>query len=651
MMPKVEDDDGALERAAIGKAVLNLVPDVLRQSMASDPEFLSNFGLFMRTDGTVSFGRGPSFITSALFNAVRKADEAGVGNAVTDKSGQEWSVQIVAGEQGQKCPTLARGEKSIKHFEGSLLLADADVRLFALRQMARDAGLPDEDIQTWRKIVADNALEDRQMMALHEDLEDSPIRFVDRLGTALRSGETPTDMLVPESRRYFERLVGVLGDAATVHDHARGGAAKNAARLIKWDSKDGLLIALSTSSHTEFSAVIPLADVSKETILEVFQLLLDGGDPLSVLGIVQATIPLLDEYSEISSPIVKLVEKVIAGNPELEDSDMSVLSRLFVFVDAEISSKGILRGTPVFYRRMASFAQASLIHRQILIEGADPAHFCKWIMQNYAGQYYSQSLVDMRTAPRWNPDLIHAEQLKQEFMGRLLGSGDTYKKQLGSGRLHDLLSPDSGAQDGLMSLIEVPKPFFPGPLEGAMPPSQELPDDLLSVIDKQLTKKELSTGSFIAAINLANVFLIDTKLSSKISELLKNGRYHLRQVSDVDELAAVLSGLAKIAAVARDGELASDVRVLVRKYRNDTYLKISLPEAYRTLFFGAGAFENLAEWSTFVGEGLEDLAFGELTKNEAEELQAFVQRVCAAEPELWTVTGSASAAIAAFLSS
>ena len=117
------------------------------------------------------------------------------------------------------------------------------------------------------------------------------------------------------------------------------------------------------------------------------------------------------------------------------------------------------------------------------------------------------------------------------------------------------------------------------------------------------------------------------------------------------ELAAVLSGLAKIAAVTRSSELANDVRVLVRRYRNDPNLQISISDAYRTLFFAASAHAELKDWCVFVGESLENLAFSSLTKDDAEELQSLIQYMCVAEPELWTTIGAADTALSAFVAS
>ncbi|MBO6866580.1 MAG: hypothetical protein JJ877_06010 [Thalassococcus sp.] len=641
----------ALQRAIVGEAGLALVPQALRQAMLSDPDFLENFGLSLHTDGTVSFNNGPKFQASELYARTREADDSAEPLFLDDKQGKQWRICIGSNDEGRECPRIAQGDQSIDWLEGALLLKDKATRLRAFQEMAVNVALPESDRTHWVKALAKRPFSATDMGYLLEDLDDTPNRFVDRLSNSLRLGETPVDLFIPRNRRYYERLVGKLGGASTLNEHAQGGASENAERLITWDQRDGLLLALAMASHSEFSSIIPLEKVAKEIAAEVFDLLVEYGDMISRLGAIQAAIPLLGERPDLVGSVEKLIKIISLENPETHIDGFSDLCRLFIFVDSEISRLGLMRGDPPFFRRMASFAHASLIQRQLLIEGADLTDFRNWIDHSFGPQFYSQSLVDMRDAPRWHPDLIHPDQLKQEFIGRLFGSSETFNQQVGEANLTELVSPTSDHKDSLASVAESLKPYFPGPLEGNISPSQRVPEDMLAIIDEQLNEAELSSKSFVAAVNLANVFMIEEDLAARISEILKNGRYHLHKVEDVGELAGVLSGLAKIAAVTRSVSLAQDVRVLVQKYRSDASFKISIPDAYRTIFFAASAYTGLEDWCIFVGDSLRQLAFGSLTKDEAEELRALIKYVCVAEPELWTTVGIADAALSAFAAS
>ena len=212
-------------------------------------------------------------------------------------------------------------------------------------------------------------------------------------------------------------------------------------------------------------------------------------------------------------------------------------------------------------------------------------------------------------------------------------------------RLGDLLLQMSAHESCLHRLAEFPKPYLPGPLEGHTDQAQPVQDDYKKVIYEQLENSSLSAESFIAAINMSGIFLLGQELAGRIADMLKEGKYYLHKVQDDSELGTILVGLAKVAGVARSQVLAQDVRILVRKFRREPGLGISIFGAYRTLLFTASAYSDLAEWVRFVSAAMEDLAFGPLSKDEGMQLKAHLDSLCVAEPELWTLVGATDAAL------
>lgn len=641
----------ALERAAVGEAGLSLAPKILRQEMQNDPDFLKSFGLSLHAEGTITFGSGPQFTASELYALITKIEDGRKPLPLNDEKGKQWSVSIEADGDGCKFLRFAENNNSIDWLEGALLLKDEDARQHAFRRLAKNVALPEKDKLRWKNILSKQPASNNEMSDLIENIYDTPIRFIDSLNVSLRLGETPVELFIPRNKRYYERLIGDIGEASTLYEHAKNGVLNNIKRLITWDQRDGLLLALVTASHSEFISVISLKDIAKDNAIEVFDLLVECGDMISRLGAIQMALPLLTDRPELVSSVEKLINIICVEDPETNTDGYSDLCRLFIFVESEISRLGILRDDPPFFRRMASFAQASLIQRQFLIEGVDLTEFRKWVDKGFGPQFYAQSLVDMRSAPRWHPELIHPKQLKQEFIGRLLGTGETFKEQVKKANLTDFFSSNSESEGSLSSVADFPKPFFPGPLEGNLPQSQSIPDELFAIINEQLNEPKLSSKSFIAAVNLANIFMIEADLAIRISELLKKGRYHLHKIDDVEELVAILSGLARIAAVTRSIALSQDVRILVQKYRSNSSLRIPISSVYSILFIAASAHVEVADWCVFIGDSLSQLAFSSLTKDEAGELHALIRYVCKAEPELWTTIGIADAALSAFIES
>ena len=625
-------DNDEFERDIIGKTGLALIPETIRNSMIQDTEFLDAFGLSLRSEAIGSFSGGTRLNLNTLIDAVAEVDRTNGVVTVCDEDAQEWHVSFDTNDQGIRCPKLTREGHTSYFPEGTLLLSDPLARERQFHSMTDDAGLLESHRERWLKILRERALSNNEMGQVHRDLEDTPYRLMRRMRESLRGGEVPSDLFVPESRQYYERLIGNLGDAESVLEHAGSGAQELITELIAWKPLNGFLLSLPLASHAAYSAVIPVANVPEDVVREAYDALVSNGDMLSRLAAVEIGLPLLSERPWLADPICDLVHIIRTEDPESGDDGFSDLSRYFIFADSEISRLGILRGAPYFYRRAASFAQATLIQRQLNVVGADPDGFRKWIDQHFHPPFYAQSLVDMRLAPRWYPDLINAVQIKQEFIGRILNAAEANKERLGDGRLAALLRPKTEHEESFVSAAKFPRPFFSEPLEGNLPPPQGLPEDAKEIIDEQLSHPELTTNSFIAAVNLANIYAIKEELAVRIAERLKSGKYHFQEIQSEGEFEALLPRLAVLAAVTRSQKLANDVQILVRKYRRDPAHKISITTACRTVFFAAAAHEDLEGWCNYIGHAVEELAFGALTKDEAGMLQSLIWRTCEAEP-------------------
>ena len=644
-------DNDAIERGIIGETGLALVPEAIRGSIIQDAEFLEAFGLSLRSEAIVSFFVGIRMKSDTLFDAIAEADRTNSVVTVCDENAQEWHVAFDTNDQRIRCPQLTREGHTSYFPDGMLLLSDLSAREHQFHSMADDAGLLESHRERWIKILREHALSNNEMRQVHRDLEDTPYRLMLRLRESLLGGKTTSELLVPESRRYYERLIGYLGEAESVQEHAGSGARDLITELIAWNPLNGFLLSLPLASHAAYSAVIPVANLPEDLIREAYDALVSNGDMLSRLAAVEIGLPLLSERPWLADPICDLVNIIRTEDPEAGDDGFSDLSRYFILADSEISRLGILRSAPCFYRRAASFAQATLIQRQLNAVGADLGGFRKWIDQHFDPQFYAQSLVDMRLAPRWYPDLIDAVQIKQEFVGRILGAAETNKERLGDGRLAALLCPENEHEESLVSAANFPRHFFSGPLEGNLPPPLGLPEDAKEIIDEQLSHPELTTKSFIAAVKLANIYAIRDELAVRMAKRLKSGKYHFQEIKSEGEFATILSGLAILAAVTRSEELANDVQILVRKYRRDPAYKISMATACRTVFFAAAAHDDLEGWCSYIGNAVDELAFGAtaITKDEAGRLRSLIWRTSEAEPELWTRIGAAEAALSTYL--
>jgi hypothetical protein len=590
-------------------------------------------------DSDVSIGR------SKLFNAIRKilSDASEVG--VTDTDGREWKLKNESEEKELPTLMIFHNEQHLNLSDFGVLSPDKTIRLRSMDEAFSELNLPVNARNEWHNTLSERALDDNEVDAFHNDLSDTPVYISQSILNEFTKGKSRVFSLAPPSRRYFERLVGCYDGSTSILDYAAGSGRKLFDQLSAWQPYDGFLYSLFLSSHSALTAEISVEHLGSEELIRAFTFLEESGDRISQLGAVEVGLRVLPERPEIEPIIIRLIEQIRDDEKSESISGFKLLSALFLLVDEELSRARLFSIEPPFYRRLASLSQAALIHRQLLKSSIKTDPFYNWVFDHGGEQYYLQTFADMRLEPRWHPDFASAPQMKEDFFGRIMIAASLYEKNFSDGKLRDLvLGTDPRS---LQSLGEFPRPYFPGPLEGAVNNQNNLSTDFLETIKAQLGAKEVGPSSFIALVNSALIFRVDSEQAELAARALKLGSYRLEKVEDKSQLLIILNGLASVAATARSTVLADELRILVRRYRQDAQYSLSIEEAMKICLVAAASRTDLNDWREFAGDWLTELAFGNLENDEGEQLRSHLHCLFNAVPELWINCGRADAALMA----
>lgn len=632
-------------RAALAQVVLENVPPLIRKTLLDQSAFREEYGF--KTEAVLAFGdSGFSIRRSDLFEAVRTVLAGACEAEVTDAGGLGWRLRNEPENEIQPILVVSSGEKRLVLPDFAVLSQDSAVRLHSLDKAASDVNLPISAQDAWRSILAERALEDDEVDPFHSDIRDTPVHFERSIRSEIATGQSSVSSLVPSSRRYFERLVGGYDGSGSIGGYAAGAGRQFMQQLSAWRPYEGFLFSLFLSSHAALTAEIGVDHLDSDDLVRAYDFIENHGDILSRLGAIEIGLRILQERQEIEPSVLRLVYRIRDDDVEGATGEFKLFAALFVLVDGELSRTRLMSKEPPFYRRLASLAQAALIHRQLVQCGIDRDSFCEWAFNTRGEQYYMQSLADMRTEPRWNPDLAAAPQIKADFFGRIMIAARNFEKNIGAGELHDLALGDGPGN--LHALSEFPRPYFPGPLEGAEGSPNELPDDLARVIDAQLDTDEVEPSSFVALVNSAMVFKVSSGQAELAAKALRLGNYRLANVEEKSQLLGILSGLVTVAAVARNPALADELRILVRRYRHDAQYGLSIEEAMRICLVASASRQDLMEWRDFAGQWLTEIAFDELEGDEGEVLHSHLHCLLQAVPELWVSCARADAALKAF---
>ena len=632
-------------RSARAQAALELSPPLLRDTLIADKAFRQEYGF--GADANLSFGEsGIVFSRSALLGAIRKVLSGDAGLSVQDNDNKEWELTIEA--EGDDLPALVIStEKQRLLLPVFLSLSpDASIRLRSFEQVALGINLPDQAKDHWNSILSNRPLDDEEVAEYHSDLKDTPTQVMRKIADDIKGGECSLSTLVPSSRRYYDRLVGVYDESTSIGEYAEGEAKTFISKLLEWDQYTGLLFCLSLSSHSALTGAIIAQDIKTEVLIRVFDFLEKQGDRLSQLGAIEIGLQVLPNTPELEPYIVSLVKQIRDDDVENVLHGLKLFSAIFILVDGELSRLRLMADTPPFYRRLASLSQAALIHRKLVNSGVNE-EFHAWAISKSGEQFYWQSNTDMRMEPRWNPDLASASQMKADFSGRIMIKASNCSENLKDNELHSIIL--SNSPDSLQSLYDFPLPYFPGPLEGGVDSPNPIPEKFSEAIEEQLGMEVITPDSFIALVNSSMLYRVQSSQVELAEKALEAGNYRLEMVKNKSQLISVLSGLAKVAASCRSTNLSDKLRILVRRYRNDPQFRLSIEETLGICVTASASYEDIDKWKDFLGEWLCELAFSDFEDKEAEALYSHLHCLLHSVPELWVSCAKADAALKAYI--
>jgi len=624
---------------------LNFVPPIIRESLLEDNSFQTKIDF--KLDTKVAFDENDIvFQRSVLYDSVRNVFTASGPIELNDLEKRLWTITLNEGENGY--PTLLRlsDQKRLVLKDLSVLSKDVSLRIRLLEEYVSSVNLPNESYGKWRGILEDRVFADDEFDNFQSDISETPAHQERAIRSQLLSGRGSISSLVPNSLRYYERLVGVFDGCASIQEYAAKEGREFFSQLSEWKPYEGFLFSLLLSSHSSLTAEIDTDKLSKEELEKAFEHLIKYGDPLSRLGAFEVGLRILPEKPEVEPFLFPLFKKIRGDEAEESANEFKLFSALFVLVDGELSRTRLLVDKPPFYRRLASLTHASLIQRQLVQSGINYEHFTEWALKNRIEQFFMQSFADMRSEPRWNPHMTDSVQFHADFIGRIIIAGNAYQANLSDRELqHSIIGEGAKRLVGHCGL----RPFYPGPLEGTDNGSNVLPDELSQIIVKQLDSDEIDAASFVVLVNSARIYSVPVDHVDLAVNALRLANYRLANLQDKNTLLAVLEGLATVAAIYRNQELSDQLHILVRRYRHDSQFPLTVDEAFGVLIVAAAARKDLLEWRGFVGEFLNDLAFSKLNEHEGERLHSHLSLLLHCVPELWVSCAKADAALKAWL--
>jgi len=634
-------NDPSLSLAVL--AVLKLFPSSVGEALLSDGAFKSRYGL--KSDALISFDDcGVSIQRSTLFNGIREI----FGNrdaqlVLMDKAGDEWLLEIEEDANSQRI-LLVQKERRLFLPDLSTLSPVQTERITGFDRVVDEVNLPETEAFKWREILTSRALTDDEQNTFDTVIKDTPARVSALVASELEGGTFSLSSCVPRSDRYFEQLVGEYQEGLNLDEYSHKVVKQHIQQLMLWSPYKGFLLALLLSAHSLNVSAIDVDRLEESALIKAYEWLQNNGDLFSQLGAIEIGLSVLDRHPDIEPYLREMIEQIKNDSSDDKQGRFELLSSLIILVEGELSRTRVLRRKPPFWRRLASIAQASLIERCTNEIHGDVAKFSEWAMEARAQPFYIQNMTDLRLEPRWIPDYVSSRQLKAEFICRIIIAADQNAENIKSPALRELLIGEE--HKSLRALIEFPFSYLPGPLEGGVNSQNVIPEEVMQSIKEQLCEEVLQPSSFVALMNSALIYRLDSDLAQLAANSLRVAKHQLRKVDNKELLFSILKGLATVAAITRSKELAGELIILDRRSRAcESGNKLSAEESLWIGLTAAAAHSDLSSWCKFAGDWITELAFQPLHCDEMDRLHSHVEQLCHIVPELWHTCGRAEAAL------
>jgi hypothetical protein len=630
------------DRAIAG---LLLFPPGVRTAVLMDAELREQLSL--PGDAVIRLGRlAASFRRSRLLAAIRQVlAGAALETTVESEDGLLWQVSFSSAVG----VVVRHGTAEVSLPECACLSPQAELRSEWFESETRRFRVTGARIAKWRTVLAARPLNDDELDELLEEFRLTPAHFRASVRDRLSGGSFSAADLVPSDLVYFERLVGEPSEATDVRAFISGTVGAHVRGLVDANPSEGLKAAFLLASHTGLAEVVDLTGLPSEEVAGAFEWLATHGSRISQVGAIECGLRVLPQWPTIAPSVAAMVRTIAGDNPEEPSGRLGLLSSLVTLVEGEFARRGIGRERPPFWRRLASTAHASILEREVVGAAMPVDKVAEWASGAGWSLYYTQSLIDLRLEPRWFPQFILPSQLKAWFVGRIAAAAERYRENVVDEEVKLLLwgSEASSVKSQSASLLAL----LPGPLEGGIEAADEIAPELEANIRSNLQSEELSPESFSGLVNSSLIFRVGPKLSEMAAEGLRRVGYQLRRVNASGDPSVVLMGLAMVSAVTRSKALADGVRILARLVRRNRPSTLSPQIMAQIAMVGAAAIQDTPGWSGVVGDWLTEIAFIDMSRQEALAFQDDLLTILSVAPILWDTCGRAEAAIASFMAS
>jgi hypothetical protein len=585
-------------------------------------------------------------IRDELFDAFRNASVVPIACELHDLNDAPVGATISINEDGSGTVDIAA--KKMRFSWVTLLSLDTDKRLARLDQFLHRYPLSDNDAASLRALVARPDYSDDDFLATATMLESSPEFFTERLTEKLRRQEgehriAPVDVL-PDDDRYWNHLLPPVDGSGMLPDYIAKELHEAWQTAVKADPVRALHTFATTFAAPELVPRAILQELSADTAAAAIEAVSKVEDPFSLVGAFEICADRIGQDQRFVALGDRLLDNLFGDMQRLTGA-CALFGGIFVITTAHFATHETLQRRPVYWRRLAAAAHASLVVRICGGTGIDPTQMIAWSMRLSRDAYFLSVLSDFAVEPQWRPEWILPKLLVADIFGRAVGAWRRILRDAAPPswmeRIEKVYAWIMGEKIGSFAQ-------YPSVLQGTRRPRRPTLAEFQSDIPQAAD----------AFRELANNPSVDTLLS--ISPFIEAFGFPDDATSDVEKVVALireappdendksivlaLSVLAHIAVLAENAALSERISEICLERARRTKQQGPIFEIACRLIECTAVIKDRAEAARTLARRLEILAFVVPASEAAEGLAATIEMLKRIQPQFAPLLGRALAA-------
>lgn len=621
---------------------LEKLPAHMRSDVLADRAISARFGFKQMAPLRL----GPFVVArDDLFAAFRAVADGATPKPLHDQDGKPLAAKVSIDADGTGVVEIS-GQR-IRFTQASLLVSDPARRRAELDRFLARYPLSRTYTAQVRTLVArqDYSFDDFLTTVLL--FGSSPQAFAEVFGEKLRQQDENKQIgredVLPDDIRHWTHLTADIVQSSTLAEFIGNELAEQRRSRIEESPRRGLHIIATTFASP---ALVPHAlfdGLSVETVLEVLDAASKNDDHFALIGAFE----ICAGWAERDQRFVALGEKLLSrlfGDMDALVTRCGMFAAFFVVATAYLAEHEELSRKPVYWRRLAAAAHASLLVRVCGPSGIEQEKMMAWAMHIAGESYFLSVVADLAVEPQWRPEWIAANFLVADTFGRVLNVWSRLpQKDLGTWK-----AQIDHAYDWIVEKEIGPVSQLPAVLEGAPRPHPLTLAQLESGAVPQATEalrrleSEPTIDHLLAMARFFEAFGFPVEVLPHVFKVLDGVR---AQGAGTDErrAATIFAVLAHIAVLTKNAKLADGVAEICLDHARTFRDSEPLFEIVARLVECATVNANRTEAMQTLAQRLELLAYMLPSSGLLSDLLSAIQKLKLIQPDLAPFLGNALA--------